>query len=178
MFSQYVTRAGARMLVKKAVKDDGKTGNQLTDQLIATEGTAAIARQLVETTFKRLQWRQASRSAYERILINELAKRTTQESAEIFAVETENGWIQEHEQGYPSSRLDPDARPKPHGTSGHVCWLQTKVIRKSGRYFWSPEIPHIVIQVASYLGAAGAGGIIGNRADAIATNIASECSPL
>jgi hypothetical protein len=168
MYSQYVTRAGARMLVAKAIKEGARTETQLTDQLINTEDTAAIARQLVDAAFRRLEHLRVRRDTYERCLIDELAKRDTRESAEIFAAEIERTWIQQHEQGYPASNLDPEERPRPHGTAGHTCWQQ---IEDRHAYIggWDSQLPHILIQVASYLGAAGVGGVISNRADALFT---------
>jgi hypothetical protein len=77
---------------------------------------------LVDATLDRLQGGGIVRSAYEINLINELTTRDTRGPAEKLAAAAEAGWIRQHEEGYPDSKLDPDARQGPHGSPGHRCF--------------------------------------------------------
>jgi hypothetical protein len=80
-FSQYVTRSGARMLVKRAAKEGRVVVSYLPrnliaaegPELIATESTVTVARHLVDEIFKRLQRGNAVISTYEASLVEELA---------------------------------------------------------------------------------------------------------
>lgn len=57
--------------------------------------------------------------------------------------------------------------------TGHICWQSTEDRRSPGEAQAAPaEIAQILVHVASYVGAAAAGGVIGNRADAIFTAVA------
>ena len=118
----HVSESGAQRLVEQAVRDGHTVADHPPHRLIATEGTGHVARRLVDATLDRLQCAGTVRSGYEINLIDELATRDTRGSAEKFAAAAEAAWIRQHEEGYPDSRLDPDARQGPHGSPGHVCW--------------------------------------------------------
>jgi hypothetical protein len=137
MFSQYVTRAAARLFVNQAVMNTGQASTDLLNSLDVPDDTAAVARRLVYAIIDRLQRGDTARSIAEESLIRQLANRSTREAAEIFVAEVESTWTRKFREAYTGQQ--------------HAAAIE------------------FVIEVASYLGAAAAGGIIGNRADATLT---------
>ena len=127
-----VPKGGTRMVrdyVAQGYRDGWPPWLRLSDE----EANVKLAWKLVDETLDRLQRRKADRTAIELAVIDELAARYSPEEAEVFAAQVETEWIYQHENGYPASTLEPEARQGPHGSPGHVCWESLTTSRSAAR---------------------------------------------
>jgi hypothetical protein len=119
-----VSEASARELVQQAAREGKSVSDHPPHALAAKEDTGQVARRLVEAIHESLQ-APGSQWQYLRTLMDELAARESQSSAEKFASAAKDEWIRQRENGYPDSALKPEDRPRQHGSPGHICWDPT-----------------------------------------------------